>query len=353
MSRFWIGLAMVLWFGAYAVAADAPSQVPQWFPSAVTTKADAATDSAPMPVRTKRNSSVELLRAPPATVAPARNREPDYVLVAHLRNAPAMQLAQTLCAVFEDDQRPGRFDTPPNVKIVAEVVSNCLVIAGPSELVHKVEALIDKLDRAPVMIRLEVVMGDVPAAIVPAAGGETRSDLHQVHASVADPDEARKNMEVLFQAEVTTLDNQPAHVRAGRREPTISAINSSPSGQVNAVTQQNLGTNLTFTPRERRSRRGHGVRRRRLPIRPGQRRSADLCAEKRRAHTQPDNGDIRGANHDQGRQRPDRAAERFLAKAERGQATGDPRHRPRLPGRRAGETRKVIGESRADSPFSS
>ena len=248
MSRFWIGLAMVLWFGAYAVAADAPSQVPQWFPSAVTTKADAATDSAPMPVRTKRNSSVELLRAPPATVAPARNREPDYVLVVHLRNAPAMQLAQTLRAVFEDDQRPGRFDTPPNVKIVAEVVSNCLVIAGPSELVHKVEALIDKLDRAPVMIRLEVVMGDVPAAIVPAAGGETRSDLHQVHASVADPDEARKNMEVLFQAEVTTLDNQPAHVRAGRREPTISAINSSPSGQVNAVTQQNLGTNLTFTP---------------------------------------------------------------------------------------------------------
>ena len=243
MSRFWIGLAMVLCFSVYAVAADAPSQVPQWFPTAVKAKAEAATDSAPMPVAVTKHSSAAL------RVAPERNREPDNVLVVQLQNAPAMQLAQTLRTVFEREQRPGMFDAAPNVKIVPEVVSNCLVVAGPNELVHKVQALIDKLDRAPVMIRLEVLMGDVPAAIVPAAEAGTRSDLHQVHASVADPEEARKNMEVLFQAELTTLDNQPAHARAGRREPTISAINSFASGQTNSVTQQNLGTNLGFTPR--------------------------------------------------------------------------------------------------------
>jgi type II secretory pathway component GspD/PulD (secretin) len=260
MSRFWIGLAMVLCFGANAVADDAPSQVPQWFPSAVKAKADAATDPAPMPVVVTKHSSAAL------SVAPERNREPDNVLVVQLRNAPATQLAQTLRTVFEREQRPGMFDASPNAKIVPEVVSNCLVVAGPSELVHKVEALIDKLDRAAVMIRLEVLMGDVPAAIVPAAEAGTRADLHTVHASVADAEEARKKMEVLFQAELSTLDNQPACLNAGRREPTISAVNmsygggpfASPAGrpgsppamqQSNSVTMQNLGTILSLTPR--------------------------------------------------------------------------------------------------------
>jgi type II secretory pathway component GspD/PulD (secretin) len=112
-----------------------------------------------------------------------------------------------------------------------------------------VELLVQKLDRAPAMIRLEVTIGDVPTAKLPAAEAGAKKDATPIRASFVGVEEAQKNMEVLFRGQLTALDNQAAYLQAGRREPTISAINTTATGQINSVTVQNLGTLLRFTPR--------------------------------------------------------------------------------------------------------
>ena len=76
MSRLWIPLAVVLWLGSYA-AADEPS---------------------------RGHARKAHLQEPP-TSTPAKNHEPGVVLVVQLRNAPAMQLANSLGCVFAAEPR--------------------------------------------------------------------------------------------------------------------------------------------------------------------------------------------------------------------------------------------------------
>ena len=211
MSRFWIGLATVLWLGMYAVAADEPSQVPQWFPPAVTGSAGSGTAAAPMPVPAARGSSAESPRrcgrslSPASAVAPspfmpARNREPWHTQVWRLRNAPVMQLAQMINTLFNAEQRAGQGDVASKAVIVPDMISNCLIVAGPPEIFDEMRKLIEALDRAPVMIRLEVVMGDVPTADLPAAEAGAKADRDKVRVSAVGVEEARKKMEILFRA---------------------------------------------------------------------------------------------------------------------------------------------------------
>jgi hypothetical protein len=214
----------------------------------------------------------------PSPFVPARNGEPWRTLIVRLRNAPAMQLSRTISTLFSAEARAGRPDDTSRAVIVPDVVSNSLIIAGPTELVRAMETLIDSLDRAPVMIRLEVVMGDVPTVDLPAAEGGAKADREKVRASVVGVEEARKKLEVLFRAQLTTLDEQQAYMQAGRRESTISSVNMSPANprmgcssyggggqpgarsmsdaaqmqqmqQFNSVVPQNVGTILTLTPR--------------------------------------------------------------------------------------------------------
>ena len=225
--------------------------------------------------RTRRRRSASAVT--PGPFVPARNREPWHTQVWRLRNAPVMQLAQMINTLFNAEQRAGQGDVTSRAVIVPDVVSNCLVVAGPPEIFDEMRKLIDSLDRAPVMIRLEVVMGDVPTADLPAAEAGAKADRDKVRASVVGVEEARKKMEILFRAELTTLDDQPASLQAGRREPTISSVSMSLANpmmgysgsyggqpnsrgmsaatqtpqmqQSNAIVQQNVGTILTLTPR--------------------------------------------------------------------------------------------------------
>jgi type II secretory pathway component GspD/PulD (secretin) len=251
MSRLWIGLAVVLWLGTYALEADEPGKVPRRFPPAVTGSAGRPTDAGPA----AGDSSAELrapaqLAAQPLLVASERGgqRRPTRCVL-RLRNAPAMQLAQTMTNLFNAEQRPGRAAGASNVVIVPDVVSNCLIVGGPTETVDEVKKMVEMLDSAPVMIRLEVVLGDVPMANVPAAKASGKVDPANIQASTAGAGELRKQMEVLFRAQLTTLDNQPASLQMGRCEPTISSVNMSQMGRTNSVTMQTVGTMLKLTPR--------------------------------------------------------------------------------------------------------
>ncbi|MFZ1934899.1 MAG: secretin N-terminal domain-containing protein [Thermoguttaceae bacterium] len=290
MSRFWIALAIVLWFGTCALAADPPSQVPQWFPPAVTAPAGSRPDAAPTspPATPPRGLPDPRTFAPPdappvmpGVVAATQSHGPWHTQVWHLRNAPAQQLAQTLSTLFSAEHRAGQFDALSRAVIVPNVVSNCLVVASPPEVFTEMQKLIEALDRAAMMIRLEVAMGDVPTADLPAAATKEKADETKVRATSVGVEEARQKITVLFRSELTTLDNQPAYLQAGRREPVITGVSMSSAGggviysrpspstprhsepaampsvklaampmnQHNMVTTEHLGTILTFTPR--------------------------------------------------------------------------------------------------------
>jgi Flp pilus assembly secretin CpaC len=113
--------------------------------------------------------------------------------------------------------------------------------------------LVAQLDHAAVMIRLEVIVGDVPTAKaeggIPVAEAGGKADSAKTPANAARPEEIRQQMEVLIQAQLTTLDNQTAHLQLGRREPTITAVMMNQTGRTNSVTPQNVGTILSLTPR--------------------------------------------------------------------------------------------------------
>jgi len=60
--------------------------------------------------------------------------------------------------------------------VVPDVVSNSLVVSGPAYLLRNAKNLVAELDRAPMMVRVEVVIGDVPAASVPPAEAGANAD---------------------------------------------------------------------------------------------------------------------------------------------------------------------------------
>jgi type II secretory pathway component GspD/PulD (secretin) len=245
MSRLWIGLAMVLWLATYAPGADDPRQAPQSFPQAVTRPVERTPNARPAAI----GASAERRAAAQPLLAPSEPGQRHLRVVVHLRNAPATQLAQTINTLFANEQRMGRSDEVPfNATIVPEMVSNCLVVSGKPEVVAEVRRLVTELDRAAVMIRLEVVLGDVPTASLPAAEAHANADPAKVQISPAGR-ELRKQMDVLFQAQLVTLDNQSAYLQAGRHEPTITAMNTTPMGRTNSLTVQNLGTKISITPR--------------------------------------------------------------------------------------------------------
>ena len=114
---------------------------------------------------------------------------------------------------------------------------------------HQVEQLIGQLDRAPAMIRLEVVMGDVPTADLPAADAATKGDAGNVRASPVGVGKIQKKMEVLF-SQPTDHARQPAGVHPTRSPRTDDRLGEHVShGQNTSVTVQNLGSKVSFTPR--------------------------------------------------------------------------------------------------------
>jgi type II secretory pathway component GspD/PulD (secretin) len=157
-------------------------------------------------------------------------------LVLRVSNVPAQQIANTIVALFRAEGRRERGDSLPSVAVVADTISNSLVVGGAPEALAVVRRLAAQLDRAAVMVRLEVVLGETLAKS--EKGG-----------SIVGAEEIRKHMDVLARAELTTLDNQPAFVQVGWRVPQITATTVTPRGVNNAFTYHDEGTIVKFTPR--------------------------------------------------------------------------------------------------------
>jgi len=209
MQRNWIGVALILGLGICAIGEEKAVQEP-----AETPAAEASLDS---------------------------------IHVIPLKHSPAGSLAETVRHVLGTGER-----------IVADHVSNSLIMSGSNDGVEKVRKLVAALERAPAMIRLEVVIGELPAETVAddSDDEEEKEDAESEEADkddakddtetpAADPEAIREKMEVVTKVQLTALDNQPAMLQMTRNEPRI-AVHA--PGTPN-IAMENAGLTLGITPR--------------------------------------------------------------------------------------------------------
>jgi type II secretory pathway component GspD/PulD (secretin) len=180
--------------------------------------------------------------AEPLTVVPSQDGERRHTrLVCGLKAVPASDLANTIKELLraEAQSRPG--DASRSVVIVADPISNSLVLSGSPEVVGEVQRLVEQLDRPAMMVRLEFLLVRLPATSKPEGKGrvETR-----------DPNALPEQSEILARGELTTLSNQKARLQVGRNEGRISGSNVTQRGTaVNTISYVNVGTILSMTPR--------------------------------------------------------------------------------------------------------
>jgi type II secretory pathway component GspD/PulD (secretin) len=148
MSRFWIGLAMLLWLNVHAVGGDEPRRV---LPPAVNVSDDGETKAAPTERKSSATSSERARFGQPmapqrSSVAPERNREQRHTQLFRLRFASANQLAHTITTLLKAKQRAGHVN---DMVVVAEPASNSLAVSGSSEGMKEVRELVAALDCQP------------------------------------------------------------------------------------------------------------------------------------------------------------------------------------------------------------
>jgi type II secretory pathway component GspD/PulD (secretin) len=172
-------------------------------------------------------------------------------LVCPLKAVPAHELASMITGLLQAEGQVLQADIKQRVVIVPEALSNSLVIAGPPDVVEEVRKLVEQLDRPAVMVRLEVLLVEIPATGKAAKTGPKPEGKRAAGESTETlrPDALPQNAEILARGELTTLDNQPAYLKIARREARITAVNMSQAGRSNSITYDNVGTSIGLTPR--------------------------------------------------------------------------------------------------------
>ena len=173
MSKIWIGLVAACGVAAGFVFACQPGAAAEAVSGSTAT---AAKDSSSPPVAGDGSltfGSPPLVgrdkpaAKPPEETLTVLKSGPDHVrIVYRLKNAPSGNVNVTLRELFRLE---GRFDMsaatpakPPagsSVAIVADPITNSLVISGRPEAVNEVRTLLDKLDQPAAMVLMEMENG--------------------------------------------------------------------------------------------------------------------------------------------------------------------------------------------------
>jgi type II secretory pathway component GspD/PulD (secretin) len=278
MGRIWIGMGLVLGLAISAIAAEraiAAEEAGKSEPG-VTSKPTASGSvgrnvfsppiraSNPLPGTSPSRTFATMpaasvaespMRTPaePVPVVPAKDGERRHTrTVLRLSSVPAIDVANTVNQLLSAEGKAAEAQALlRSVVIVPDMISNSLVIGGPSDAVEEVRQLVAELDHPAVMIQIEATIMEVPAEQTKSETGVSQPEgkKRQGKARLLAPGEMPEKGEVLVRVQLMTLDNQQAHVQMGRREPRITSSQTSQYGRVNSTTLENTGTILALTPK--------------------------------------------------------------------------------------------------------
>ena len=179
-------------------------------------------------------------------------------VVIRLKNLPATDAAKAINEFLQSETQPRPPHPTPfpasaaSVKIVAEPVSNSLLIGGRPEMVDEVKRIASDLDVPQPAVSIEVVIGEAPAAKAKPAEGP-KPDRAAAAPPGAGPVRLMAQpppMETIARVRLTTLDNQAAFVQVGQRIPHFGSVyTAGTGGKEKQPGLTNLGLIVGVTPR--------------------------------------------------------------------------------------------------------
>ena len=196
-------------------------------------------------------------------------------IVYRAANVPARDLAEVINHLLRAECKadPASYPEGPTTIVLADQATNSLLISSLPGEREKIEAIIRKLDVAPAMVRIELLLvemalgrpagketDDAPAKGAPLSVGELKAELGLAEPGASAPAEAVNarisalaeagRLQIVRRPQLVTLDNQAAQLVVGRKEPYVqSTSNASRYGQTNCISYVDVGLELTVTPR--------------------------------------------------------------------------------------------------------
>ncbi len=291
MSRFLFTLALVLCAGFGAAWAQEGSRARSSQPGGSLAEARAlsrvARPGAPGPAR-GRSAARQTPRPTPGQPAEQRPRlqlDPDAPphkrLVFRLENAPASDVANTLSKLLDELRDVGQL--PNAIILLPEPVTNSLVISAAPEDLEQIAELVGQLDQRPQSVRVELLIAEVQQKGKPRtlarkrssgnAGRKTRwgrgkqparpSAAVKLPAEAGGPERSKSNqgvrrqlralqgggqLKILNRTQITTLDNQPAHIHIGQKIPVFRTAGTK-EGARTTVAYEDVGLKVGIWPR--------------------------------------------------------------------------------------------------------
>ena len=286
MSRFLFTLALVLCVGFGTAWAQEGSRARPSQPG----KSDVGARAPSRVARPARGPSAAQQTPRPTPGRPGAQRprpqvDPDAAphkrLVFRLENAPASDVANTLSTLLRELRTAGQL--PGEVIVVPEAVTNSLVISATPEDLEQVTRLVEQLDRRPQSVRVELLITEVQQKGKPKtlarkrssgnAGRKTRSDRGKqparpnaavkLPAEAGGPERSKFNegvrrhlrslqgagqLKILNRTQITTLDNQPAHIHIGQKIPVFRTAGTK-EGARTTVAYEEVGVIVGIWPR--------------------------------------------------------------------------------------------------------
>jgi type II secretory pathway component GspD/PulD (secretin) len=205
--------------------------------------------------------------------------------VFRLRNSPATDVAEAIQTFLQGELKVSGGPAGAEVVVVPEVLSNSLLVSGRPEALASVGLLIEALDRRPSSIRIKLLIvqrlgrpDQKPGKEGPQRGQRKASPsaLGLPKGSSVSPEELEKGMkptapeasaaktidealqdlreegiplEVVCRTQIMTLDNQPAFVQVGSREPVFTGVTAARGGPTRQVSYEDVGIEVSTTPR--------------------------------------------------------------------------------------------------------
>lgn len=183
-------------------------------------------------------ASTSVRAADPPPLLPAV--EPHTRVIVHLSSVPVADIAANLQKVF-----PAAGLAGPQLIIVADAVSNSLILAGSKDVVEEARRMADELDRPATMVHLEVLIGEAPVDEIQSSAAGQSISAEAIGRVVNKPEQ----LEILARAKFSTLDQQTVQLHMGRREARITGSTVTPRGTSQTVQYENTGTIFAITPR--------------------------------------------------------------------------------------------------------
>ncbi len=183
------------------------------------------------------------------SVSHAAQPEPRQRLVHRLANMPAADVARTVNELLRSEQPPSQ--AGGNMVVLADAVSNSLILSGTPDEVQETVKLVEQLDIEPLMVCVQAVIGLVESReglslLAPNPEGPELSCSHAEACELIEQFSKSDAVKILARPQILTLDNQPAFLQIGHRVPRITTTKD---GQVLATELENVGLILGITPR--------------------------------------------------------------------------------------------------------